>query len=337
MIVAIVHDEVDEASPADARDAIVQAEAVAGALAELGHESVRRSVGLDLAVARRTIQNTRAHFVFNLVESLGGQGRYIHIIPSMLDGMGMMYTGAKADAIYQTSNKLAAKRLMRFAKIPTPAWIECGMSDSEATAVADGEPSPDRWIIKSVWEHASIGLDDGAIIAGASARDVRGAIMARRGALGGEAFAEAYIDGREFNLSILAGEHGPEVLRPAEIDFRAFPAGQARIVGYRAKWEAGSFEYENTPRRFDFPPTDALLLATLRDVALRCWRLFNLRGHARVDFRVDESGRPWVLEVNANPCLSPDAGFAAAIAQTGIKFSTAIDRIMRDALRGHDA
>ena len=117
-------------------------------------------------------------------------------------------------------------------------------------------------------------------------------------------------------------------LPPAEIDFAAFPDDKPHIVGYRAKWDADSFEYHHTPRRFDFPANDRPLLDRLSQLAIQCWREFGLRGYARVDFRVDEAGRPWILEINANPCLSPDAGFAAAVEQAGIGYDQAIERIV---------
>ena len=148
---------------------------------------------------------------------------------------------------------------------------------------------------------------------------------------GGAWFAEEYIDGREFNIAVLASPRGPETLPPAEIDFSAFPAGKRRVVGYRAKWAEDSFEYGNTPRRFDFPPADDRLLEELQHLARQCWRLFTLRGYVRVDFRVDSQRRPWILEINTNPCLSPDAGFAAAIERGQIGFDRAVQRILDDA------
>ena len=104
------------------------------------------------------------------------------------------------------------------------------------------------------------------------------------------------------------------------------------MVGYKAKWESESFEYNNTPREFDFPEEDYSLIAGLKKIALDCWKVFSLKGYARVDFRVDKSGNPWVLEVNANPCLSPDAGFAAALEKSGISFKSAIEKIIRDSI-----
>ena len=112
-----------------------------------------------------------------------------------------------------------------------------------------------------------------------------------------------------------------------------YPQGKPRFVGYNAKWDESSFEYTRTPRCFDFPPEDASLLAELQRLSLRCWDVFGLRGYARVDFRVDADGRPWVLEVNTNPCLSPDAGFMAAAARAGLSCSDAVRRIVMDSCK----
>jgi len=187
-------------------------------------------------------------------------------------------------------------------------------------------------ILKSVWEDASVGLDEGSVIQPENMEQLREAMNRRREKGGGEWFAEAYIEGREFNLSLLAGSNGPEVLPAAEILFEDYPPGKARVVGYRAKWEEDSFEYQHTPRCFAFPAEDRALLDQLVIIAKHCWQLFGLRGYARVDFRVDRAGRPWVLEINANPCLSPDAGFAAAAQQAGLSYTQLIERILEDSL-----
>jgi D-alanine-D-alanine ligase len=109
--------------------------------------------------------------------------------------------------------------------------------------------------------------------------------------------------------------------------FVDFPDGVPHIVDYAAKWDAASHAYHHTPRRFGLPAEDGPLVAALRALALRAWDLFGLRGYARVDFRVDAAGRPFMLEVNANPCLAPDAGFMAAAAQAGYDASAVIERL----------
>ena len=126
---------------------------------------------------------------------------------------------------------------------------------------------------------------------------------------------------------------GPRVLPIAEILFLDFPKDKPRIVDYKAKWESDSFEYTHTPRTFQAQPGDEALRSELADLALRCWRLFGLAGYARVDFRVDREGRPWVLEVNANPCISSDAGYAAMLQEAGIAYDRAVEEIVTAALR----
>ena len=141
-------------------------------------------------------------------------------------------------------------------------------------------------------------------------------------------FAERFIDGREFNFSIFEKEGNPHLLPLAEMCFTNYNSDKPHIVGYRAKWHADSFEYQHTVRNFDFSQEDEPLIEELSNIALKCWNVFGLRGYARVDFRVDDQKRPFVLEINANPCLSPDAGFAAAIERAGLTYRDVVNDIV---------
>jgi len=314
----------------DEKDVLVQAEAVTSALTALEHEVTSLGCTLNLADMDRKLSDLGPQLVFNLVESLGGYGSLIHLFPMLLEARRIPYTGSDAETIRLTSNKIAAKRRMRHAGLPTPDWV-----DSQANLrVANPEESENRksWIIKSLWEHASVGLDENSIVDTDSVPELQRKMARRSPALGGSCFAEEFIPGREFNLSLLAGEEGPNVLPPAEISFEGFDPTKPRIIDYRTKWVEDSFEYQNTPRQFDFSSRDASLIGELEKLTRRCWQVFGLRGYARVDFRVDPENRPWILEINANPCLSPDAGFAAALARAGIDFGEAVKAIMADAL-----
>lgn len=323
MKVAVIHGEVAADAAWDEIDVLTQVDYVSRGLSAIGHEPLPIPVSLNLAELSRTIAAVCPAFAFNLVETLTGRGSLIHLVPAVLGALRLPYTGADAEAMMLTSNKLFAKKWLRAFDLPTPPWFI--PVEMEADVQIEGS-----WLVKSVWEHASVGLDEDSVIPEASLDMLCTEMERRRSSLGGACFAEAFIDGREFNLSLLAGEKGPEVLPPAEIRFDAYPAGKVRVVGYRSKWEEGSFEFNNTPRSFQFPATDAPLIDRLKELALRCWRSFSLRGYARVDFRVDPAGRPWILEVNANPCLSPDAGFSAATLRAGLSFPNVLRRIIRD-------
>lgn len=328
MRVVILHNAVSPDASAADRDVLVQADAVTAALAELGHESMRLGCTLDLASATERLGQLAPDVVFNLVESLAGSDWLAGLVPALLDSLRLPYTGSPTEATVLSTHKLLAKERLAAAGLPTPAWFTVG----QASRLAESD-RPEAWILKTVTEHASFGLDEDGVVRGLTPEELARRLEEHARGLGRDCFAEAYIDGREFNLSVLAGPDGPQVLAPAEIDFSAFPAEKPRVVGQRAKWAEGSFEFENTPRRFDFPAEDRPLLDELRRLAAAAWDLFRLAGYARVDFRVDLASRPWILEVNSNPCLSPDAGFAAALAQARIPFPEAVRRILDDAIR----
>lgn len=335
MRITIAHNAVTDADAPDERDVLVQAAAVRAALTELGHASSLLPCTLDLAGVRQQLSEERPDLVFNLVESLDGRGRLIHLVPSLLDAMGVPYTGSCAEAVLVTSHKVLAKERLAALRLPTPPWIGPVPADipSLSAGVSGALDPSHRWIVKSLWEHASIGIDETATVLCEHGNDLPARLRDRAPAFGGACFAERFIDGREFNLSLLAGPGGPEVLPPAEILFEGYAPDALRIVGYRAKWDESSYEFHHTPRRYDFRKEDAGLLKRLRGLAARCWRGFGLKGYARVDFRVDAGGRAWILEINANPCLSPDAGFAAALQASGIGYTAAVERILADAMK----
>ena len=320
----VLHDHVSDSARPDERDALVQAAEVSAALKSLGYEVRSESVGLDLDELKALREGAPA-LVFNLVESLEGEGRLIHLAPAVLESLGVPFTGASSTAMLLTSNKLLAKRAMAEAGIPTAPWIE-----------ADGRThgrigKTVSCIVKSVWEHASIGLDASSVV---PATDVPRVMSDRQARLGGTWFAECYIAGREFNISVLHGPKGPEVLPLAEILFKGYDADEPKIVDYAAKWDPASPRYHGTERHFDTLKGNAVLASEIRDLTLACWRIFELSGYARVDIRVDARGKPWVLEVNANPCLSSDAGFMAAAAEAGLDGTTVVRRIADAAFKG---
>ena len=342
MQVVVLSNAVSANASDDERDVLVQVEAVSAALRTLGQRVEHWTCTLDLNDLAERLRADRPDVVFNLVEALGGSDRLAPAAAIVLEALEVPYTGSPLPALLAAASKIETKDRLRAAGLPTPGWMVSeghggkGRAHPTAKLSAAGDNDaavwPRRVILKPVWEHASLGMDDSAVMNVSSAAELRGRVNDWAQRLGRPCFAEDYIDGREFNLSVLAGPHGPEVLPPAEIDFSAFPAGKPRIVGYQAKWQADSFEYQHTPRRFDMPPCDKPLLERLSDLARRTWMLFGLAGYARVDFRVDSAGEPWILEINTNPCLSPDAGFAAAVTQAGLSYEAAVDRILGDAL-----
>jgi D-alanine-D-alanine ligase len=322
--IVILHNAVTEHDSIADRDVLVQVGVVEAALRQKGHETAVVPCTLDLEGMLAAVRRHNPDAVFNLVESLAGEDSLIALAPAVLETFGIPYTGNRAEALFLTTHKLFTKQRLLAAGLPTPDWIEVGRVSNPSH-----DDSEQKWIVKGVSEHASRDMDDGAVFHGNGA-EVRRRLRERTDRTGRPSFAERFIDGREINVALLACRGGVEVLPPEEIDFSAFPPEKERIVNSQAKWDQLSFEYRHTPARFDFPPTDRPLLDQLANLARKCWDLFSLRGWARVDFRIDPAGQPWILELNANACLSPDAGYAAALQRANISFEEAVQRIIED-------
>lgn len=317
----------------DDLDVLVQRNAVSEALCSLGHQPVPLACGLNFDMVSRQLRELEPDLVFNLVESLGGTDRLAVMATLLLDALRVPYTGCPTRGTLISNDKLSAKELLVSKRLPTPAWWARGqLHGGTIAAPIEGPEITGRYIIKAVAEHASVGLEDDAVINVTSRWQLDREVRERSMQLGVPCFAEQFIEGREFNLSLLANGEGAVVLPPAEIDFNSFSAERPRIVGYRAKWDPNSFEYHQTPRKFEFSPHDQPLLGRLGELALSCWETFGLTGYARVDFRVDDAGTAWVLEVNTNPCLSPDAGFAAAAERGGLSYTEMVRCIAEAAI-----
>jgi len=317
--IVILHGRVPPDAEPDEQDVLVEVKQVGEALNGLGYETATLPLSLNLHWTARLLRELEPLAGFNLVESIEGEDRLLHLATILLDYLCIPYTGTGSEGMFLASNKLLAKRLLVKSGIPTPAW-------RESEPVLSGEAMPDPpYIIKSVWNNASRGLEDVF-----SSRDQMRDHLVSFSANGrlDDVFVESYIEGREFNLSLLQKGEEVEVLPPAEMLFVDYPPEKPRIVGYAAKWDPASFEYQHTARRFKFAVEDQGLLDELCMLARSCWKELAISGYARVDFRVDQTGRPWVLEVNPNPCLSADAGLAAAATQAGLSYRELVRRIV---------
>ena len=332
MTVAVLHTDVGKNPETDDLDTLIQVESVSKTLKDLGYNAIKVTCKNDINTIITSLKKIGPEIVFNLMEPLHGEGQFIHIAPAVLDYLKLPYTGCSSEAIYITSNKVLAKKLMKMADIPTPNWSTDG-------SLAFPEPGivlkDMQLILKSTWEHASMGIDAESVVRVSTPEELRMLLEQRNASSGGPYYAEEYIEGREFNLSILAKPDGVEVLPPAEMKFIEFPENHPKVLSYRAKWIEESMEYMKTRRCFEFNAEDQPLLERLKVLALRCWEVFGLNGYARVDCRVDMEGNPYVLEINANPCISPESGFIAAAEMANLSYSDVIERILNAPIIPH--
>lgn len=326
MKVAIVHNEPLIGMP-DSEDVTDEVAVVAQSLQEIGYDfkiiSVKdknSSYSLSESVFSLllALKKYSPDVIFNLVEGLTDAPGYQHHFSLMFEFAGYSFTGSRHEAILTTTDKGLCKKLMNAFQISTPPYQEYRREKIKLSI-------PLLWLVKPALEDASVGIDDYSLFTDeAKLNNFLPEIHKRYNKQ--PIIIEHYIDGREFNISLLETEDGIiNVLPIAEIIFHDWPKDKPKIIGYKAKWDRESFEYKNTLRQFN--PYDAPL-SELSYIALKCWKIFKLSGYARIDMRMDKERNIFVIDVNANPCIAPDSGFIAAAKEGGYEAKDVIKEII---------
>jgi D-alanine-D-alanine ligase len=298
-------------------DILDQVGLVEGQLESLGIESFRKGITYNFISEIEEVKASSPDFVFNLVESINNKGQLIYFAPALLNMAGLPYTGCPLESIFMTSNKPLALKTMRLGGIP----VAGSYSPDQISLLHSGR----QYIIKPIWEDGSMGITADSVFTYSPGDEERLGQLSPS-----HWFLEDYIDGREFNVSMFSGSEGVVMLPPAEIEFRNYGTGRPRIVDFKAKWDTESFEYHNSVRVFPDDLETGGLYDKLLKVCTDCWSLFGLRGYARIDIRTDSSDNVYVLEINANPCISPDSGFIAACGAGGYTLYEVFGGIIND-------
>ncbi len=310
---------------------IACAQAVTEALQMAGYLVTQVPLHTDVELALAPYSPTD-WVIFNLAEGLEGRLFEEARIAWALEAMGYRFTGNDGNALALSLNKARAKERLAAAGVPVPPGRVFRHPTEVTPEVLTGLTFP--LIVKPVAESASLGIDPEAVVRTIpQLRDRVGYIVERYRQA---ALVETFITGREFNVALwplrTGGAEGmendlPETLPLAEIDFSAFADPYARLVPFAAKWEPHSFEYQHTPALCP-APVDPALGDRIISTARRAWWAIGCRGYVRVDMRLADDGTPYVVEVNCNPDLSPDAGFYRAARVAGYDYVQMVTRIL---------
>jgi len=316
MRIAVIFDGVSALGKSPDLRILHAVEAIEMALVDDGHEAVRVPVGPDGRWMER-LRRARLDVVFNLCEGLDGVSALEPAVIGVLELLGIPYTGSSCAATSLCLRKHLVNTLLDRAGLPVPRW---GVVRPGGSIPAVGFPA----ICKPAAEDGSLGVEQRSVVRTGRALAERVDAMHT---LWDEVLVQRFIDGREVNVGIV----GDQVLPISEVNFAAMPRGMWRIVSYRSKWEDGSDEDRGSVPQCpaDLPSE---LVAELGGIAVAAWRLVGGDGYGRVDLRIDRSGRPWVLEVNANPDAAPDAGLARMALAAGIDYTELVRMIVAGAL-----
>ena len=293
------------------------------ALNSIGYRTTVFNVDSDVVRLIDYLRTERPDVIFNLVECVDNLAIHEMHVAGVYELLKIPYTGAGPFALGLALNKPRVKELLTCHGIRTPRFTTFAPNDK----VVPGDLAFPV-IVKPAREDASVGIDDRSVVY--SAAELKRRVHYIQSEFDQPALVEEYIDGRELNVAIL-GSHPPVVLPISEIDFSGLTDGMHKIVSYEAKWIQGSVAFEGTRGvcPASLPPA---LEEELRATALRCVELVGCRDYARVDFRLNSAGVPYVLEVNPNPDISEDAGFARSTRAYGLSYPEAIGRIVESVL-----
>ena len=261
--------------------------------------------------------------IFNFVESVEGISSYEYCTAGLFELLGFEYTGNTPFCLGNCLNKERTKNILRSFKIRTPKSFIFKKNNEIQLKKFDLKFPV---ILKLLNEDASIGISEYSVVNNSD--EFKKQLDFLSNTYKQDIIAEEYIEGRELNVAIL----GTTVLPISEIDFTGLPENLPKIVTYESKWFAESIYYEHTKPKCP-ADLDKKLKKKITTIALEAFNALSCRDYARVDIRLDKSGRPYVIEVNPNPDISDDSGFARAAAAKGISYPELLNTIANLAIK----
>jgi len=284
---------------------------------------IRRLSDIPAALAQG-----REPVVFNLVERLDGPPADYNLVPAVCRALGRACTGSDTECLMLTFDKYLTKTRLISAGIAVPAGTVFPQKvQGQGNVTGPGRPP---YIVKPVSADGSEGIDCKSVIRNSGSLLGKAVNRVHR-ICGQPALVEQFIDGREFNISVMQDGNRVRVMPIAEIDFTLFPSNRPRIVDYDIKWRPGTIPGIVSPRRV---PADVSSVEAncIRDTARHTWTACGCRDYVRIDMRMDRQGRLYVLEINANPDISAEAGFPAALKAAGISLDEFIATVISNAV-----
>ncbi|MBZ0200273.1 MAG: ATP-grasp domain-containing protein [Ignavibacteriaceae bacterium] len=282
-------------------------------------------IDLDAFKSISAIQKKNPKVIFNFVESVEGISAYEYCMAGIYELLGVRYTGSLPSSLGNCLNKYRTKNILRASGISTPRsyYVKCGELPAKKSFNLNLPV-----ILKLNTEDASIGISELSVVKNFTGVTKRLKFLFET--YKQDVIIEEYIEGRELNAAVL----GSSVLPISEICFGSLPSHLPKIVTYEGKWIADTVYYEHTK-----PQCPAKLSKNIKkkveETALAAFEAMNCRDYARVDIRLAKDGTPYVIEVNPNPDISTDSGFARAANAAGLSYGDLLFNIANFALARH--
>jgi D-alanine-D-alanine ligase len=298
---------------------------VAAGLRELGHEVQVLGVSHDLLPIRQHVEGFRPHVVFHLLMEFQDIAVYQAHVASYLELLRVHYVGCNPRGLLLARDKALSKTILRYHRIPSPIFTVFPLGRAVRVPRRLGYPL----IVKSVDEEASLGIAQASVVHDGDHLQERVAFVHRR--LETDAIAEQYIPGRELTIGVV-GNDRLQTFPVWEMFFENLPEGSEPIATERVKWDPA---YQRRVG-IDTGPAKELpgpLADQIARLARRTYRALGLSGYARIDLRLSEDGRVYVIEANPNPDLSREEDFAESAKAAGLEYPALLQRLLNLGLR----
>lgn len=267
------------------------------------------------------INNIDVDIVFNISEGVSGRNRESQV-PILLEMAGIPFVGADALTLGLTLDKIMAKKVFIAEGVPTPKFLEIKNLDS----FADTDHLKFPFIVKPRFEGSSKGLNENSRVE--NMEELKNQAKYIINTYKQPALIEEFISGQEFTVAIIGNE--PAIVMPViqiKIDgqlklnnkFYTF----ARITSNRLEYVCPAHISEELNKK-------------ISDIALKAYNAVECYDFGRVDFRVDNEGNPYVLEINPLPSLSTEDVFPIVAKQAGLSYEQMIGKIISSALKRHN-
>jgi D-alanine-D-alanine ligase len=295
------------------------------ALRGLGHEVRVLGVVRNLEVIEAVEREWRPHVAFNLLEDVYGVIAYDHNMVSFLELLDLAYTGCNPLGLLLSRDKALTKKLLTYHRIAVPRFMVC----RPGRAVRRSKRLAFPLIVKPLIEDSSLGISRQSVVEDDASLKERVAFIHEH--FESEAIVEQFIVGREFYVGVI-GNHRLDVFPPWELTIANQPDGVPFVATQRVKWHR-AYQKKLGVKTQPAKNLPEGLASRIERISRRIYRILNLSGYARLDYRLAEDGTPYLVEANANPQLARGEDFAASAEHAGIAYAALIQRILNLGLR----
>jgi D-alanine-D-alanine ligase len=293
-------------------------------LRDLGHDVSPLGVGDDLKVVRRAVEEWKPHIVFNMMEAFHELGTFDHNIVSYLELLRVPYTGCNPRGLMLARDKALSKTILHYHRIAVPDFAVVHMGRKVRPQKRLGFPL----IVKSLTQEGSSGISQASVVHDETR--LRERVEFIHESIGTDAILERYIEGRELYVGII-GNQRLSVFPVWELHFTKRGDEVHRIATERVKWSPKYQRKYGIKTRAAKLPDDAA--ARVQYICKRVYRSLDLSGYARIDLRMDEQGKAYVIEANPNPQLGYGEDFAESAERDGVSYEQLLQRILMTGLQ----